>query len=267
MNTEHVRCLLRKRYAAPEWALMEELAPSPGGGTKYADAVAMNLWKSRGHVVYGMEIKVSRGDWLRELKKPAKAEESVYRCCDAWYVVAAPDVVKDGELPATWGYMEVQGSRLVEKVKAPKLGPVPLDRAFTASLMRRGFEQIDRIAESRQRQAIADAHREIEERVAREISQRTRHFESLAQAVKDWEEATGLQFSRYNGPVKDVVRLAQKLDGLRFSYAREKGDSGFDFLATLAANLSNASIVIHDALAAVDVGNLPGPEGTPGAPS
>ena len=36
------------------------------GGGRYADAIAMNLWPSRGLAVHGFEIKISRGDWQRE---------------------------------------------------------------------------------------------------------------------------------------------------------------------------------------------------------
>lgn len=251
MNTERVREILRKRFAAPEWALMEEVAPATGGGTGYADAVAMNLWKSRGHVVYGMEIKISRGDWLRELKKPAKAE-SVFHYCDGWYIVALPGIVKDGELPATWGYLEVQGSRLVEKVKAPKLEARALDRQFLASLMRRGFEQLETISELKRRQVVAEAHERIDQRVEEEVRQRTRKFERLQQAVKNWEEATGLMFDTYNGPSVDVIRVAQQLDSLRrkySSFASQYENSGFGFLANLADELAHASETVRGALA------------------
>ena len=196
--TETVRAILRQRFAPPEWVLMEELAPKTGGGTGYADAVAMNLWKSRGYAVGGMEIKVHRGDWLRELKKPAKAED-VFRYCNTWTVVALPGVVEPGEVPVTWGLTEVQSGRLVEVVKAPALTPDPLDRPFVASLMRRGFAQIDKLAELRQRQTIADMQAQIEARITSEVERRTHRYEDLKKAVEKWEAATGLTFGRYGG--------------------------------------------------------------------
>lgn len=247
MNTEQVRGLLRKRFAAPEWALMEEVAPTTGGGTGYADAVAMNLWKSRGHVVYGFEIKISRGDWQRELKKPAKAE-SIFHYCDGWYVVALPGIIKEGELPATWGYLEVQGSKLVEKGKPPKLEPKPLDRPFFASLMRRGFEELDHLSECKQRQAISDARAKIDERVAEEVRMRTREHERLREAVKNWEEATGLKFDNYGGPSKQVIQVAQMFEEIRKRQSRNRVDNGFGFLAKLADDLGKASETVRNAL-------------------
>lgn len=247
VNTESVRALLRKRFAAPEWALMEEVAPSTGGGTGYADAVAMNLWKSRGHSVFGIEIKVSRSDWLRELKKPAKAE-SVFQYCDGWYIVAPAGVILDSEMPATWGYIEVKGGRLVEKIRPPKLEPQPLNRQFVASLMRRGFEQIDQLAASRQRQAIAEARAEIDKRVEEKVHQSTLHHERAKEAIRAWEEATGLKFDTYGGPSKKIIRMAQHLEKLHFQYSHTHRDNEFGFLATMAENLDRAAGILRDAL-------------------
>jgi len=42
-----------------------------------ADYVAMDLWPSKGLALHGHEIKVSRSDWLRELKEPEKAAEFI----------------------------------------------------------------------------------------------------------------------------------------------------------------------------------------------
>lgn len=252
INTERMRCLLRKRFAPPEWALMEEVAPSTGGGTGYADAVAMNLWKSRGHVVYGFEIKISRGDWQRELKKPAKAE-SIFSYCDGWYVVTPAGIVKDGELPATWGHLELHGSKLIEKVKAPKLSAKELDRPFFASLMRRGFENLDQIAELKQRQAIYEARAEIDARVENEIRQRTRGHEKLQEAVKEWEGATGLKFDTYGGPSKRIIQMAQKLDDIHHRYSSLHGETGFGYLASVAEDLSRAAEIVRTALSGTEV--------------
>ncbi len=245
--TVDVRELLRRRFASPEWALMEEVAPHTGGGTRYADAVAMNLWKSRAHVIYGFEIKVSRGDWLHELRTPAKAEESVFDYCDGWYVVAPAGVIAEGELPVTWGYLEVQGGRVVERVKPPKLQPKVLDRRFFASLMRRGFEQIETLTELKMRQAVNEAQSKINERVEKEIQQRSRHFSRVEEAIAEWEKATGLKFGSYAGPSIRTIRMAQQLEKLQGHWSLH-GDTGFAFLGALANELSKAADTVRAAL-------------------
>ncbi|CAG0955228.1 hypothetical protein RHDC4_00344 [Rhodocyclaceae bacterium] len=249
VNTAEVREMLRRRFASPEWALMEEVAPHTGGGTRYADAVAMNLWRSRAHVLYGFEIKVSRGDWLHELRTPAKAEESVFDYCDGWYLVAPAGVLADGELPVTWGHLEVKGGRVVERVKPPKLQPKALDRRFFASLMRRGFEQLDQLTELKMRQAVTEAREKIDARVDKEIRDRTIHFQRAKEAIANWEKATGLKFDQYGGPSVRLIRLAQQLDALQMNWASRGDSTGFMFISKLADDLMRAADVVRNALA------------------
>lgn len=250
LNTQHARALLRKRFAAPEWSLMEEVAPSTGGGTRYADAVAVNLWKSRGYSIVGFEIKVSRGDWQRELKKPDKAESSVFQFCDRWYIVAPAGVIKDGELPPTWGHLEVHPSKLVERVAAPKLDPAPVDRAFFASLMRRGYETLDAVSMLKQRQAIDEAKAEVEARVQKEIDMRTRDYQRLQKAIAEWEAATGLKFNPYAGPPIDVIKLAQALSDLQGWRNAEP----LSRLNELAGELRKAAEIVGNAIAECGLG-------------
>lgn len=80
------------------------------GGTRRADAVHVGLWSSRGAGRIDVcELKVSRGDWLRELEKPEKAEAWWPYCNAFWLVVPTADIVQDGELPKGWGLMTPGG--------------------------------------------------------------------------------------------------------------------------------------------------------------
>ena len=86
ISTQSIRDLIRKRYAGEEWLLAFEVRNAPGFATRkegYADAIAMGVWPSRGYVIHGFEIKVSRGDWQRELAKPEKAD-LLSKHCDHW---------------------------------------------------------------------------------------------------------------------------------------------------------------------------------------
>ena len=80
--------LLDKRYPAESHALFRQVADSTGYGQKrYADAVAFGLWPSRGLEIEGLEIKVSRQDWLNELKNHAKSAD-IQAYCHRWWIVA-----------------------------------------------------------------------------------------------------------------------------------------------------------------------------------
>lgn len=120
---------------------MTEVASGAGTATRYADAIAMNLWPSRGLAIHGFEVKVSRGDWLRELKNPAKADViSAY--CDYWWVVAPEGIVLAGELPHGWGLMVPnKGVKLRVVTKADNTAAKVVDRAFVAAMLRRAQDQ------------------------------------------------------------------------------------------------------------------------------
>lgn len=129
---------IAERYFAPAHALLSQVRSATGhGDVRTADALVMSLWPSRGLHLHGFEIKVSRGDWLRELKDPAKAEEIV-RFCDFWWIVADRGIVEKSELPPTWGLLEAsgRGGSLKVIVDAPKLEANMPDRSFLASLCR-----------------------------------------------------------------------------------------------------------------------------------
>lgn len=101
-----------------------------------ADFIAMDLWPSSGLTLHGHEVKVSRGDWLRELKDPAKAAEfTPYMHC-WWVVVSDPGIVRGGELPGEWGLMVMRGAALAVARKAPRRDALPLPPTRVAALLR-----------------------------------------------------------------------------------------------------------------------------------
>ena len=73
LKASDIRAAMSKRWAAPEWAIMWEVAEGTGArGGRYADAVMMSLWPSRGLELHGVEIKISRADWKREAFDPQR---------------------------------------------------------------------------------------------------------------------------------------------------------------------------------------------------
>ena len=119
---------LRARYAAPAWALLPQVADRTGAyASRAADALAVGLWPSRGLDVIGFEIKVSRSDWLRELRQPAKAEPMV-AICDTWWIAAGESgLVKSEELPGGWGLLEVTATGKLRTVTVAARRPTHPD--------------------------------------------------------------------------------------------------------------------------------------------
>lgn len=105
-----------------------------------ADYIAMDVWPGVPYgskiALHGHEVKVSRSDWLTELKTPEKAEE-FKRYMDYWWlVVSDPAIVKPGELPEGWGLMVKSGNVIRVKTAAPKLDPLPMPKPLMACLLR-----------------------------------------------------------------------------------------------------------------------------------
>jgi hypothetical protein len=101
-----------------------------------ADFVAMDLWPSSGFALHGHEVKVSRSDWLHELKQPEKAQEFLPYMNFWWLVVSDASIVKEGELPEGWGLMAVRGDKLFAVRQAPERKPLPLTETRIAAFVR-----------------------------------------------------------------------------------------------------------------------------------
>jgi hypothetical protein len=192
MRTADVNAALRARFCAPEWALFFEVGDATGAQhRRWADAVAMNMYPSRGTEIHGFEVKVSRSDWTKELKTPEKSGP-VQQYCDRWWIVTPAGIVKDGELPPTWGHYEVSsGGKIVQKVAAPKL----VSRAFVASMLRRASGADAETVNALVHKQVEEARAHDRKHVDREVESRTREHENLRKQVKEFEESSGLVIS------------------------------------------------------------------------
>lgn len=223
-----IREALRIRYPKPEWAIFFEVANATGGGkVRYADAVAMNLFPSRGLALHGFEIKVSRSDWLNELKQPTKSEP-VQKYCDFWWIVTPKDIVKADELPPTWGLMEYKGSKLFSVRPAPKLAAEPMTRAFAACMIRRAGE----LDEGQRQAALAHEkdllQRQFDEHLERSKRDYGHNWLELKKQVDAFQAASGIDINHYGGErvgeaVKDLFlgwnKLPQRLERMRVDLA------------------------------------------------
>lgn len=104
-----------------------------------ADFIAVDTWQSGKCAIHGVEIKVSRPDWLRELKDPAKAAACMNWCTHWWLAVPDEAIVREGELPHGWGFLAARkhgdGLRLVQIVTAPRRAVPPIPPESMASLL------------------------------------------------------------------------------------------------------------------------------------
>lgn len=257
MTAEDVKAALRARWGECGAIAMEEVGSSTGGtyNTRYCDMVFMETWPSRGLAIVGIEVKVSKYDWLRELANPAKAE-AIHRYCDEWWLAVTPGVVEDlATVPTGWGVIEVSddlaGKRvckvLVKPERLPRQADIP--RVFVAAMLR-AMQRADGkritaiISESVQRQVEerreADAARmkSGRDRLAKmaaildEAAKGAGNYigdEEMARAIglvlklnlaSSWEGITGL--------FAEVARAEEHAKGLRIGLEREMKAAGID---------------------------------------
>lgn len=107
---------------------------------RICDYMAMSISSSYGADggprLHGHEVKVSRADWLTELRDPTKAEAFARYCDHWWLVVSDKTIVKPGELPEGWGLLVASGGGLRASVPAPKREAEPMPRSLQATLTR-----------------------------------------------------------------------------------------------------------------------------------
>jgi hypothetical protein len=211
-----IREAISKRWAAPEYAVMWEVGRSTGAvNTRYADAVIMSLWPSRGMELHGVEIKVSRSDWRREAADPEKAE-AIAAYCDRWWVFTAPSVIQDtAELPPAWGAREFDG-KAWRTIKEADLTPAkPCDRGFLASLLRRADGASRWQIEQQARQISEGAVKAAKEQIEAEIERRSRRSTEVLAMVAEFESASGLKLDDYlMGGAKEMGAMVRAVNGL-----------------------------------------------------
>lgn len=152
MTTMDVMKVLRMRHNASrrgkrtprEWAYFEELRAGTGYASRkrdfnperYFDAWAINLYPSKGHRTIAYEVKVSRADFLREIKDPSKRREALM-FSNEFYFVAPKGLLDPKEIPEECGLIEVThaGSRI--KKHAAFRPDVEPTWNFLASIARR----------------------------------------------------------------------------------------------------------------------------------
>lgn len=244
--TAALQTALTKAYPLPEYATFFEVGDATGGRhSRWADAVTMACWPSRGLAITGFELKASRSDWLRE-KRDVSKSAPVQKYCDRWALFTAPGVVLPGELPELWGHAELVGNRMVWKTQSPQLKPDPLDRSFVASLLRRCGQTSESIVHARVVEATAGARQECDRQIARAVKDATERNSKAVAACQAFKEATGVDLlGRWTmdvaaGPDFAAFReLKQSLRWNQFSATAEK-------IRKVADGLDAAVTAIHE---------------------
>lgn len=124
----------------PRYVCAEHVRSAAGFDMRTLDFVAVDTWASGKLAIHGVEVKVSRSDWLRELKQPRKSEPFMEWTTHFWLAAASRAIVQPGELPDGWGLLvpregRLDGRKLVAAVAAPRRDVPPPPPMSIASLV------------------------------------------------------------------------------------------------------------------------------------
>jgi len=215
-TSANIEKLLSNRFAPPAWAFLPQVRNGTGYArtARTADAIAMSLYPSRGLYLNGFEIKISRSDWLNELKNPDKAE-AIAKYCDYWWIVAPKDIVKIEELPSNWGLMIPFGATTKIVKEAKQLKSKNPDKLFLAGVLRKAQEVITPTAELREehKKGYDLGKNNTESNFKWEKDE----HKKLKQTVLEFEQASGVKIDTWQDSkeIGEAVKLVLNGEYLR----------------------------------------------------
>jgi hypothetical protein len=206
--------LLTVRYAAPAYAFFSQVRNQTGFSksvVRTADGLALSLYPSRGIHLHGFEIKVSRHDWLTELRNPVKADE-IGKHCNYWWIVAPnTNVVPVEELPDTWGLLVERGGKLFTAKEATFMNPEPLPLTLMAAIFRKATESMvpQDVFNTRLEQALEQRELNLDPALRR----REERVEEKEKLYREFEELSGVKLETWTlGNVAQAVKVLSSSD-------------------------------------------------------
>ncbi len=201
LTAAQIVSLLERKYSSAAWAFFAEVSNATGSYVcNRADGLAISLWPSRGLHFHGFEVKVSRRDWLNELKRPRKAETIGKFCHFWWLVIGDESIVADGELPSGWGLQLVRKTKLIVLKEAPMLEPQPPTHGFVAAVLRKYADAM--IPRATLTEQLEHERKELIQQAQSstkfEVEQLKKGRANLRKSIAEFESASGISIDGYD---------------------------------------------------------------------
>lgn len=221
--------LAERYWDSRQWVFLSQVRSSTGGASRIADAMAFSMFASTGYEIIGFEIKVSRSDFLSELKDMSKSDE-IMSYCDKWYlVVSDAKIVQDGELPKNWGLLVLKDGKLIQKTRPVPQRPATMPLSFIASILRRSGDEVGKIKNEYIKKE--DIEEEVEKARKQgydaaqgyEGRETKRSLDDLRLLVAEFQKASGTTLESWRGKeyAKSIgmyVKFAMELDERTLEY-------------------------------------------------
>lgn len=259
-NANVMRQLLLNRYSdTRRFAVAQEVGNQTGYQARRLDMVVVDVYRSSGFTVEGIEIKISKSDLRKELQDSSK--HNIFFDDLDYYSLAAPREIIDKDIiPKHWGIYAAEfkdGEWKLKTIRKPlSLHDVQLttiDRAFFACLTRALACQsptASALAEAREeghKKGVEDEKRNASYlvREAQESTDKLRSYESLFQECRLWGaeniEKGIREFTVFRKMRAELHWLPKRLDSLMESAAMIRGG-----LMELESGAENADQKLHD---------------------
>lgn len=150
---------LKAKYSSrQQYVVLEQVASGTGRYARgWVDAVVFHLWPSAGCTRSAFEIKVSRGDFIRELQNPEKNDWARKHTHEFWYLAPA-DVIKEEELPEGDGWMKPHGDGLTIVRHARRRATSGLDDITVAAFIRSAANEANKVIISERSRIIHESY-------------------------------------------------------------------------------------------------------------
>lgn len=206
--------LVRKKFPAAEFALMEEVSDAAGfARSGSTDFIAVGLWPSRGLHVHGIELKSFRSDWLRELKNPRKQENIFCHCHFFWLLTTDVAIANIEEIPAKWGWLSIRGGKIVVIKEAPLQQPIPLTHSILAAMLKRASNKDGYVRKEDIQEKIDGARESEKANLERTIERFKKELNDLRAEVTKFEQAAGISI-RFNSWSNDRQKIGDAIRAL-----------------------------------------------------
>lgn len=122
MTADQVRACLALRWPDSEYLSIAEAPEDSSRSGRKIDLLVISLWQSRGLQRDAVEIKVSMGDWRRELKRAEKADFWWRHSHRFWLAAPIELAMKiQEEIPSGWGLLGCEFDKAPKTVVKPEL--------------------------------------------------------------------------------------------------------------------------------------------------
>lgn len=245
LSTEEVHDAIDRRYfndprRAMRYVVVHEVRNASGfDANRVCDVLICACWPSDGLTLSGIEVKVTRSDWLRELKSPRKAEAFAQHCHQWWVAAGSADVVQLEELPPGWGLLVPTKGGDLRAVRTPQQNnPLPPDHSFLASLLRSATQQQ---VGAKITAAVVEARKEERGQAVHDRRHLQERCEKLQEMVAEFEKRSGLRLSEWNwGDQAESVRMLGQIRSGGYDSLKERLTGARNLLSSALKGLDQA---------------------------